>query len=117
MSAVASSVRNIDPTAVRRRLQLSRERMARVLRVSAKTVERWERRQALPDDESVRRAFTQLQQIADLAHAVYTEEGVGVFLASPIASLNGRTPLELMSLGDYDQVIAILAADFEGLGY
>ena len=86
MSIVASSVLDIDPTAIRQQLQLSRERMARVLRVSAKTVERGERRQ-LPDDEIVRRAFTQLQQIADLAHAVCRGESVGIFLSSSMTSL------------------------------
>ena len=117
MTTVALPRLDIDPADVRQQLRLSRERMARILRVSAKTVERWEQRQRLPDDEAVQRVFTQLMQIADLAHAIYTKEGIGVFLASPMDSLDGRTPLEMMSLGDYEQVIAILAADFEGLGY
>ena len=91
--------------------------MARALRVSAKTVERWEQRQTLPDDEAVQRTFAQLSQIADLAHSIYTEAGVARFLSTPLGAFGGRTPLELMSLGDYEQVIAALAADFEGLGY
>ena len=115
-SARASEL-TLSPRAVRRDLHLSREAMGRVLRVSAKTVERWEGRNAVADPRA-RHDFAKLRQIAELAQAVYgAGEGVEVFLTAPLSVFDGRTALELMSLGDYDRVIAVLAADFEGLGY
>ena len=78
MSTIAPPPLDLNPAAIRERLHLSRERMARALRVSAKTVERWEQRQTLPDDEAVQRTFAQLSQIADLAHTLEATMGYPV---------------------------------------
>ncbi len=106
----------LNPLAIRRELQLSRERLGHIVHVSAKTLERWESRREILDPKA-RKDFAKLREISELARAVYTPEGVKVFLMTPMTVLGGRTALGLMSLGEYDRVIAALAADYEGLGH
>lgn len=116
MSVHTVSDAKLNPTTIRRELNLSRERMGRILHVSAKTLERWENRNEILNPIA-KKDFAKLREIAVLARAVYTPEGVEAFLTAPLAAFDGRTALELMSLGEFDRVIAALAADYEGLGY
>src|SRR5438067_11913621 len=67
-------VSTLSARQLRAGLRLSRERMARLLDVSAKTVERWEERDALPASGQVRSRLAQLREIADLGLAVYTPD-------------------------------------------
>ncbi len=62
------------PDELRRDLKLSRERMARLMDVSAKTVERWERQQSLPARTSsrIRALLAQIREVRDLGLCVYT---------------------------------------------
>lgn len=112
MSATAFK---LNPLEIRQNLHLSRERLGGILHVSAKTLERWEKRNEIPNREAIR-DFAKIREIADLAAQVYTPTGVETFLATPLPAFAGRTALDLMSLGDYDHVLAALAADYEGLG-
>lgn len=107
------------PDELRRDLSLSRERMARLVDVSAKTVERWEQRQSLPPGTSprVRAQWGQIQEIRDLGHCVYTPEGFQVFLKTPLPVFAGRTALQMIEQGQAAAVLAALAADYEGLGF
>jgi transcriptional regulator with XRE-family HTH domain len=98
-------------------LRLSRERMARLLDVSAKTIERWEERDALPASGQVRSRLAQLREIADLGLTVYTPDGFPRYLATPLPTFGGRTALQLIEQGEGDRVLAALAADYEGLGF
>jgi DNA-binding transcriptional regulator YiaG len=52
---------SIQPGPLRRDRDLSRERMARLVDVSAKTIGRWEERQASPHSNRVRVQLAQLQ--------------------------------------------------------
>jgi transcriptional regulator with XRE-family HTH domain len=112
MSATAFK---LNPLEIRQNLHLSRERLGGILHVSAKTLERWEKRNEIPNREAIR-DFAKIREIADLAAQVYTPAGVETFLVTPLPAFAGRTALDLMSLGDYDRVLAALAADYEGLG-
>jgi transcriptional regulator with XRE-family HTH domain len=105
------------PRDVRRRLDLSRERMARLFDVSAKTVERWESRESPPPSPHVRRRLVELQEIAELGHVVYTPEGFTLFLTTPFPTFDGRTALQMIEAGQADRVIAALAEDYEGAGF
>jgi DNA-binding XRE family transcriptional regulator len=107
------------PDELRRDLSLSRERMARLVDVSAKTVERWEQQHALPPRASarIRTQFAQIQEVRDLGLCVYTPEGFRQFLRTPMPTFEGRTPLQMIEQGKADDVIAALAADYEGLGF
>ena len=113
MSATALK---LSPLEIRQNLHLSRERLGGILHVSARTLERWEKRNEVPDRDATR-GFAKIREIAELAQAVYTPEGIEILLSTPLPVFKGRTALELMGLGEYDQVIAALAADYEGLGH
>ena len=91
--------------------------MARLLDVSAKTIERWEAQGALPASRAVRERLAKLQEIARLGLLVYTSAGFHRFLTIPLPEFEGRTALQMIELGQEDRVIAALAADYEGLGY
>ena len=104
------------PRELRGVLHLSRERMARLLDVSAKTVERWEEREAAPVSLAARERLTLIQQILELGRVVYTEEGVEQFLRTPLPVFGGRSALKLIEAGQGEQVLAALATDYEGLG-
>jgi DNA-binding XRE family transcriptional regulator len=109
----------VRPGELRRDLHLSRERMARLLDVSAKTVERWEVQHSLPSrtGSRIRTQLAQIEEVRDLGLSVYTLEGFQEFLRTPLPTFDGRTPLQMIEQGKADDVIAALASDYEGLGY
>ena len=107
----------IQPRDLRDAFRLSRERLARLLGVSAKTVERWEARPTRPARDETRARMAKLREIADLAAAVYTRERLADFLDAPLAEFGGLTALQLIERGESDRVLAALAADYEGSGY
>ena len=117
--ALEGGTYTLRPEELRRDLSLSRERMARLVDVSAKTVERWEQQQSLPARSSsrIRIQLAQIQGVRDLGLCVYTPEGFRQFLRSPLPSFDGRTPLQMIEQGKANDVIAALASDYEGLGY
>ncbi|MBI2864019.1 MAG: helix-turn-helix domain-containing protein [Chloroflexi bacterium] len=102
---------------LRENLRLSRERMARMLDVSAKTIERWEERDSLPTSRTHLQRLSMIQEIVKLGLAVYSPEGFRQFLTTPLAVFDAHTALQLVELGQADRVLAALAADYEGLGH
>lgn len=107
----------VRPDELRRDLSLSRERMARLFDVSAKTIERWEHQQGLPSGASsrVRQQLAQIQEIRDLGLIVYTPEGFQLFLTTPLPEFEGKTALQMIEQGRADAVLSALAADYEGV--
>jgi transcriptional regulator with XRE-family HTH domain len=97
--------------------RLSRERLARLIGVSAKTVERWEAKPTRPARDDIRARMAQLGEIAELGAAVYTRERLADFLDAPLSEFDGLTPLQLIERGQADRVLAALASDYEGSGY
>ncbi|MEA5508790.1 helix-turn-helix transcriptional regulator [Crocosphaera sp. UHCC 0190] len=106
----------LNPLMIRQQLHLSQERMGHLLRVSAKTLWRWENKNSTLNRD-IQQRLSKLKQIAELAEKIYTPEGVETFLSIPIAEFDSLSAYELMTLGKYDQVLGALAADYEGLGY
>ena len=104
----------MDPSDVRKRLGLGREPMGHLMGVSQKTIERWEASGRVP--ASQHHLMEQLVEIATLGMEVYTAEGFALFLQTPLPDLGGLTPVEMIRRGRADDVIAALAADYEGLG-
>lgn len=102
---------------IRHHLGLSRERMARLMDVSAKTIERWEVNGSLPLRGTMVERLSRLEQIIELGTVVYTREGFVRFLTIPTPALGGYTALQLIELGQADRVLAVLAADYEGVAY
>jgi DNA-binding XRE family transcriptional regulator len=107
---------SIELLHIRSELDLSRERMARLFDVSAKTIERWEARRTLPRDHAARKLLSELREMVDLGKAIYGAEGFHRFLALPIPSAGQATPLQLIERGEIASVLAALATEYEGLG-
>ena len=118
MAAVAArDFQAPDARAIRNALRLSRERMARLFDVSAKTIERWEATGRMPANRYVQRDLSKLDEIVRLGLGVYTPDGFARFMTSALPDLDGRTPLQAIEQGDAELVLGALAADHEGLGY
>ena len=107
----------IGPRDLREAFRLSRERLARLIGVSAKTIERWEARPTHPARDAARERMAELREIAELGATVYTRERLGDFMATPLAEHGGLSPLQLIERGEGNRVLAALAADYEGGGY
>jgi transcriptional regulator with XRE-family HTH domain len=116
MAMYAGPLATTNPLRLREELHLSRERMARLMDVSAKTIERWETREALPANRSARERLSRIREITELGRAIYTEEGMQRFLTTPLPVFDGATALQMIEIGQADRVLAALAADYEGLG-
>lgn len=106
----------LAPRRIREALGISRERMARLLDVSAKTVERWEARAEPPANRHLREQIHRLNEIVELGLIVYTPPGFAAFMATPMPVFGGRTALQLIEMGESARVVEELAADYEGLG-
>ncbi|MCA9860250.1 MAG: hypothetical protein KC438_11035 [Thermomicrobiales bacterium] len=107
---------DVDIAKLRADLHLSREKLARVFDVSAKTIERWEARHTLPSTAANRRLVSELREILDLGTVVYGKEGLRQFLLLPLPGNEGTTPLQLVERGRAEEVLAVLASDYEGAG-
>lgn len=103
-----------QPNRVRNKLGISSETMGRLLGISSRTVQRWE--QALPHriDPQPMKRLQDLEEITKLGLMVYTEEGFQQFLRTPLREFDGKTALDLISIGDTKKVFAALATDYEG---
>jgi len=106
-----------DLRQLRSDLDLSRERMARLLDVSAKTVERWETSDRLPASARQRQDLAQLGEIATLGRTIFTPAGFIRFLNAPLPVFGGDTALQMIARGRSGDVLASLAGDYEGSGY
>jgi transcriptional regulator with XRE-family HTH domain len=116
MVAYPTNTAQISPQQLRRELRLSRERMARLMDVSAKTIERWEARADIPPAASARQRLMSIREILDLGRLVYTPDGFQAFLTTPQPRFQGATALQLMEIGRIADILAALAEDYEGLG-
>ncbi len=56
-------------------------------------------------------------QIERLGHKVYTPEGYQEFLHTPLKVFGDHTADDLIAAGYGQRVLALLAEDYEGLGY
>jgi len=104
----------VDPHAIREALGLSYERMARLLDVSTRTVERMEGFDRPPRSRDVAGRLGQLAQVVELGQAVYAPEGWRLFLTLPQPRFGGRTAVHLIERGEIERVIGALATDYEG---
>lgn len=115
-SPIIEQTKSYEVKRVRADLDLSREKLARVFDVSAKTIERWEAKGALPKDAAGRRLLAELREIVDLATTVFGAEGMQRFLALPLPGYDGASPLQLVERRQSSAVLAALAADYDGVG-
>src|SRR4051794_11939719 len=108
MGIAGPTQHHLQPDTLRRDLNLSRERMARLVDVSSKSIERWEEQQTLPSSSRVRIQLAQIQQMRDLGLSVYTLDGFRQFLRTPLPVFGDRTPLQVIEQGGIEEVIAAL---------
>jgi transcriptional regulator with XRE-family HTH domain len=108
---------SLSPLDIRQDLALSQERLSHLLRVSVKTVSRWEKEKRQPTDPDQLKRLAKLKEIVELGHRVYTPEGLKEFLSTPLNIFGGRSGFDLIQLGESEPVLAALAADFEGTGF
>lgn len=101
---------------VRNTLPISQEQVARLLKVSSRTVARWEKSNSGPERQEQRERLARLQEIIDLGTKVYTPEGLREFFSTPLPEFGNKTAFDMFFIGDYDAVLSALAADYEGLG-
>jgi transcriptional regulator with XRE-family HTH domain len=114
---VAATLGQVDPADIRAKLSLSQEKLSSLLKISTKTVSRAEKEHLALKGVDVRVRLAKLQEIATLGLMVYTVDGLKEFLTTPLPVFDLHTAIDLMIIGEYDRVMAALAADFEGLGY
>lgn len=103
--------------ALRTRLGLSRERMARLLDTSAKSVERWETQGSGPATAAGQARLAKIAEIVELGLVVYTPEGFPRFMEASLAEFAGLTALQMIEIGQAERVLQALAGDYEGLGF
>jgi DNA-binding transcriptional regulator YiaG len=101
---------------VRTTLPISQEQVARLLKVSSRTVARWEKSNSGPERQEQRERLARLQEIIELGTKVYTPEGLREFFSTPLPEFGNKTAFDMFFIGDYDAVLSALAADYEGLG-
>ncbi len=117
MVAVTRTLPTLDLMKIRTDMGLSREKMARIVDVSSKTIERWEKGETQPTSRRINRLYAGMNEIVDLGLMVYTPDGLKLFLKSKLPEFDGQTAFDMMELGDTDSVMSALAADYEGLGF
>ena len=99
---------------VRTALAISRERMARLLQVTAKTVARLEEHDRLPANPAVATRLAQIQEIVDLGLSVFTPDSFARFMSTPFPRFRSLTALQLIERGETEQVFGALASLYEG---
>lgn len=106
-----------DPISVadiRHDLGISRERMARLLDVSSRTIARWEDQGQLPSNRWLVQVLVQLQNIIDLGLESLTPQGLHIFMTTPQPVFGNRAGVELVEAGEAETVYGELAGLYEG---
>ena len=101
---------------VRNTLPFSQEQVAHLLKVSTRTVARWEQSNSGPKRQEQKERLARLKEIIDLGTKVYTPEGLIDFFSIPFPEFGNKTAYDMILIGDYDIVLSALASDYEGLG-
>ncbi len=115
--APGRTMSSLSVVRIRADLGISRERLGRVLDVSARTIQRWEEHDQLPTNKWILRVLIQLNEILDLALTVYQPQGVHLIMTTPQPGFRGRSGLDLVESGQGEEVFGSFAADYEGQGF
>lgn len=99
---------------IRKDLGISRERMGRLLDVSARTIQRWEEQDALPSNRWVMHVLVDVQNIVDLGLQVFEPRGVHLIMTTPQPGFGNKSGLELVEAGRANEVFGYLAGAYEG---
>lgn len=105
---------SLSVTRLRNTLGISRERMGRLLDVSARTIQRWEESDQLPTNCWVRAVLVYLGHILALGEEVFTPEGLQAVMSKPQPGFGGKSGLEMIHSGAAQVVYAQFAQTHEG---
>jgi transcriptional regulator with XRE-family HTH domain len=95
---------------------LSREKLAQLLGVSPRTVNRWVKSDVGPERREHIERLSRIHEIIELGVKVYTAEGLRDFFKTALPEFEHQTAFDMLSIGKFDAVLGALAADYEGLG-
>lgn len=104
----------ISVAEIRAALGVSRERLGRVLDVSARTIQRWEENDQLPTNKWILQVLVQIQNIVDVGLIVWKPEGFHRVMTEPMPVFGDRSGLDLIERGDGDEVLGEFATLHEG---
>lgn len=104
----------VSVAAIRNDLGVSRERMARLLDVSSRTIARWEEQRQLPSNRWIRQVLIEIRTISELGHESLTKQGFRAFMATPQPAFGDRSGMEMIERGEADAVYRELAGLTEG---
>jgi DNA-binding XRE family transcriptional regulator len=99
---------------IRAKLGISRERMGRLLDVSARTIQRWEENDQLPSNRWVTKVLVQVNDIVNLGLEVFTPESLHVIMTTPQPGFDNRSGLDKIEAGEGDEVYGEFAGAYEG---
>ena len=95
---------------------LSREKLAQLIGVSPRTLNRWTKSGTGPERREHITRLSKLHEILELGIKVYTAQGLRTFFKTPLPEFDHQTAFDILSIGRFDDVLGALAADYEGLG-
>lgn len=97
-----------------RELELSDQEIGHALGVDRKTVYRWRKRESAPRPEQ-RKQMEKLTQLKWLLENAFRTAAEGKrWLHQPVPALRGRLPISVLTDGDIDSVIGVLATHVSG---
>lgn len=105
---------SISVARLRETLGISRERMGRVLDVSARTIQRWEDNDQLPSNRWVTNVLIDVNRIVELGQEVFTPEGLRIVMTTPQPVFGNRSGLEKIEAGEGADVYSEFAGAYEG---
>ena len=88
--------------------------LARVSEANPRSVARWRTQETTPRRGAEERLL-ELRAVVDLARSVMTDEAARFWMRSPNRDLGYEKPLDLVTAGEYQRVIALLLALAEGV--
>lgn len=88
--------------------------MARLIDVSAKTIQRWEEHDQLSTNRWILQVVVELQNIVDLGLIVVTPEDFSLLMRQPLPIFGHKSGLQMVEEGHADDVFAELAGAYEG---
>lgn len=105
---------DLSVAGVRHDLGVSRERMARLLDVSSRTIARWEDQGQLPTNRWVLQVLVQARNLIELGRESLTDAGIVRLMSTPQPAFGGRSGLEMIERGEAEAVYSELAGLAEG---
>ena len=99
---------------VERELELTDPEIGQTLGVDRKTIYRWRKRESAPAPEQ-RKRMEKLTQLKWFLENAFRTPAIGKrWLHQAVPALKGRTPISVLTEGDIDSVLGILATHTAG---